>query len=122
MLIGLGHDLQRISEIEAARALCEPDLFFTEAEMARLSRAARPGESIAAAFAAKEALFKALPPIDGWYWTDAELVHDARNAPAFRFHGALAARLATLGANAAVSMSHSGDFASAVVVVAHAPD
>ena len=121
MLRGLGHDLQSIAELEAARGLLEPDVFFTPAELARISRAPSPLESLAAGFSAKEALFKALPPIDGWFWTDAELLHDARHAPRFQFHGVLAEYLTREALQVNVSLSHSGGFVSAVVVVTLAP-
>ena len=119
--MGLGHDLQSVSELEAAQGLLEPDVFFTAAELARISRAPSPRESLAAGFCAKEALFKALPPIDGWFWTDAELLHDARHAPRFQFHGVLGEHLSREGLRVVVSLSHSGGFVSAVVVVTHAP-
>lgn len=117
MLIGLGHDLQSIDEIRAASALFEPGLFFTEAELARIAGAPNRQESAAALFCAKEALFKALSAVDGWFWTDAEVVRDARNAPRFRFHGALAAHMTERRALAALTLSHSGGFASAVVAI-----
>jgi holo-[acyl-carrier protein] synthase len=119
--MGLGHDLQAVSELEAARALREPDVFFTEAELAQVERAASPEESLAAVFSAKEALFKALPAVEGWFWTDAELVHDRRHAPRFRFHGALARAVSREGWQVAVSLSHSGGFVSTVVLVTRAP-
>jgi holo-[acyl-carrier protein] synthase len=118
VLIDIGHDLQRVSEIEAAEALLEPDLFFTAAEIAHFARATNRGETVAGAFCAKEALFKALPKISGWFWTDAEIHRDTRHAPALRFHNALADHMAARNAVASLSISHSGGFASAVVVVA----
>ncbi|NBC45521.1 4'-phosphopantetheinyl transferase superfamily protein [Corallococcus exiguus] len=121
MLMGLGHDLQAISELEAARALREPDVFFTAAELAHFERAANPVQSLAAGFSAKEALFKALPAVAGWFWTDAELVHDARHAPRFQFHGTLAEHLVREGLQVSVSLSHSGGFVSTVVIVTRAP-
>ncbi|GAA1500628.1 hypothetical protein GCM10009760_62380 [Kitasatospora kazusensis] len=117
-LTGLGHDLQLISELEVASALREPDVFFTTGELAHFAGAVVPLQSLAGAFAAKEALFKALPPADRtWFWTDAELVHDRRGAPGFAVHGALAAHLARHGLRVSVSISHSGGFVSAVVLV-----
>ncbi|WP_223646741.1 holo-ACP synthase [Corallococcus sp. EGB] len=119
--MGLGHDLQAIPELEAVRALREPDVFFTAAELERFAASVSPEQSLAAGFSAKEALFKALPAIEGWYWTDAELVHDARHAPRFRFHGVLAEHLEREGWQVAVSLSHSGGFVSTVVLVTRAP-
>lgn len=119
--MGLGHDLQAISELEDARSLLEPDVFFTAAELAYFEHSASPKQSLAAGFSAKEALFKALPAMDDWFWTDAELVHDARHAPRFQFHGALAEHLSREGWQVAVSLSHSGGFVSTVVLVTRAP-
>jgi acyl-CoA thioester hydrolase len=120
-LTGLGHDLQLVSELEAAQALREPGIFFTPGELRRFDSAAVPLESMAACFAAKEALFKALPPPQQggctWFWTDAELTHDSSGAPRFRTHQSLADYLDRRGLRVCVSISHSGGFASSVVIV-----
>jgi holo-[acyl-carrier protein] synthase len=121
VLIGLGHDLQAVSELVSKEALREPGVFFTAGELERFARAASPEDSLAAGFSAKEAFFKALPRVDGWFWTDAELHHDARHAPRFRFHGALREHLERQGWQAMLSLSHSGGFVSAVVVLTLAP-
>ncbi|MEU6734765.1 holo-ACP synthase [Streptomyces physcomitrii] len=121
-LTGLGHDLQLISELEVAPALREPGVFFTPGELARFAAAVSPLESLAGGFAAKEALFKALPPARAtWFWTEAELVHDPRGAPRFRAHGTLAAHLDAHRLRVDVSLSHSGGFVSAVVLVTARP-
>lgn len=117
-LIGLGHDLQLVSELEATPALREPGVFFTPGELHRFASSADPLQSTAGGFAAKEALFKALPAVpEPWFWTDAELVHDGRGAPRFHPHGALAAHLDRRRLRVSVSISHSGGFASSVVIV-----
>ncbi|GAA1953617.1 thioesterase family protein [Kitasatospora viridis] len=117
-MTGLGHDLQQVAEVAGVSGLRAPDVFFTAAELRRIDSAQQPSQSLAGAFAAKEALFKALPRTDRtWFWTDAELVHDRHGAPAFRTHGALAELLARRGLAVHVSISHSGGFASAVVLV-----
>jgi holo-[acyl-carrier protein] synthase len=117
VLIGLGHDLQALHELEAREALWEPGVFFTEAETLRFQGSASPLESLAAGFSSKEALFKALPRVEGWFWTDAELHHDERHAPRFRFHGALREHMERQGWQAMLSISHSGGFVSTVVIV-----
>ncbi|MFE9426739.1 thioesterase family protein [Kitasatospora sp. NPDC006697] len=120
-MIGLGHDLQQVREVEAATGLREPGVFFTAAELRRIDSARQPSQSLAGAFAAKEALFKALPRAAGtWFWTDAELVHDRHGAPSFRAHGALAELLARQDLSVHLSISHSGGFASATVLVSSA--
>lgn len=117
-VVGLGHDLQLVSEVAATQALREPGVFFTSAELQRCARTAAPGDSLAACFAAKEALFKVLPPSSGtWFWTDAELAHDTSGAPWLRAHGALADYLDRRRLRVGVSLSHSGGFASSVVIV-----
>ncbi|MEV4410649.1 4'-phosphopantetheinyl transferase superfamily protein [Catellatospora sp. NPDC049609] len=117
-LIGLGHDLQLISELEVASGLREPDVFFTDRELRRFAGAVGPLQSLAGAFAAKEALFKALPPArEPWFWTEAELVHDRHGGPRFDMHGSLAGHLARHRLRVNVSISHSGGFVSSVVVV-----
>ncbi len=117
MLISLGHDLQKISELAAREDLLAPGTMFTAAECERLARSASPLHSLAGAFAGKEALFKALPAVEGGFWTDLEIVHDRRGAPQLRAHGAFAALLAREGWRVQLTVSHSGDYASAIAVV-----
>ncbi|MEV4439111.1 holo-ACP synthase [Streptomyces sp. NPDC049577] len=116
--VGLGHDLQLVSEVEGASALKEPGVFFTPAELRRIASATSPAESLAGGFSAKEALFKALPAAgETWFWTDAELVHDRHGAPRFHARGPLADHLARHRLRVSVSLSHSGGFVSSVVIV-----
>ena len=61
----------------------------TEAEL--------PAESLAARFAAKEALAKALGAPAGLSWQDAEVVVSAAGQPSFALSGTVAARAADLG-------------------------
>ena len=121
MLRGLGHDLQALSELKNVESLWEPGVFFTERELERFRGSASPLESLAAGFSCKEALFKALPRVEGWFWTDAEVVHDERHAPRFLFHGALREHMERHGWNAMLSISHSGGFVSTVVVLSESP-
>jgi holo-[acyl-carrier protein] synthase len=117
VLIGLGHDLQALHELKEVEHLWTPGVFFTEQETAHFRQSVTPLESLAAGFSCKEALFKALPALEGWNWTDAEVVHDERHAPRFRFHGALLEHLRQRGWQALLSISHSGGFVSTVVIV-----
>ncbi len=121
VLMGLGHDLQALDELEHVEGLWEPGVFFTEEETARCRRGRSPLESLAGCFSSKEALFKALPRVEGWFWTDAEVLHDERHAPRFRFHGALREHLERQGWEARLSISHSGGFVSTVVIVSASP-
>ncbi|HEY0132889.1 MAG TPA: thioesterase family protein, partial [Nannocystis sp.] len=121
MLIALGHDLQKISELAARDDLLAPGAMFTAAECERLVRSSSPLHSLAGAFASKEALFKALPAVEGGFWTDLEIVHDRRGAPQLRAHGAFAALLAREGWRVQLTVSHSGDYASAIAAVVAGP-
>ncbi|MEU6395262.1 holo-ACP synthase [Streptomyces sp. NPDC046939] len=73
--------------------------------------------SLAARFAAKEALAKALGAPAGLRWTDAEVYVEETGQPRLRVTGTVAARAAELGvAGFHVSLSHDAGVASAVVV------
>ena len=77
-------------------------------------------ERLAARFAAKEATLKALRAGDGGIpWTAIEVVRDRSGAVDLHLTGA-AAELAG-SAELAVSITHEGGLASAVVVVVNAP-
>jgi holo-[acyl-carrier protein] synthase len=78
----------------------------------------RPLASLAARFAAKEALAKALGAPTGMGWTDAEIVNASTGDPRFEIRGSVRARADELGvAHVHVSMSHDAGIASAMVVL-----
>jgi holo-[acyl-carrier protein] synthase len=80
--------------------------------------ARRPLSSLAARFAAKEALAKALGAPAGMQWVDAEVQSDETGRPWFALSGSVAARAEELGvARVHVSLSHDAGIASAVVVL-----
>lgn len=118
-----GVDLVRISRVERAldrhgeRFL---ERVFTPSEILYSRR--RPAE-LAARFAAKEAVAKALGvgmrmmAREGIRWHEAEIVGDHRGKPTVRLHGWAAERAAELGLTEwAVSLSHTDDHAVAFVV------
>ena len=73
--------------------------------------------SLAARFAAKEALAKALGAPVGLSWTDATVHRGEHGRPHFEVTGSVAARAAELGVRSLhVSLSHDAGVASAVVV------
>ena len=72
-------------------------------------------ERLAARFAAKEATKKALE-LDGVGWSEIEVVRRPSGACELILHGAARAAAEAMGAELALSMSHEGDFATAVVV------
>ena len=77
-------------------------------------------EALAVHFAAKEAALKALGTgAIGVGWRDVEVTYDSRGAPSLALHGRAVDRALELGLKSfAVSMSHSRDHATAVVVAA----
>jgi len=75
-------------------------------------------ESLAARFAAKEALAKALGAPRGLSWQDAEVVTDDDGRPRFELRGAVSEAATTLGvARVHLSLSHDGGTALAFVVL-----
>jgi holo-[acyl-carrier protein] synthase len=73
-------------------------------------------ERLAARFAAKEAVKKALS-LDGVGWRDVEVVRGATGALEVVLHGEARAAAGRLGVgHLALSMSHEGDYATAIVV------
>jgi holo-[acyl-carrier protein] synthase len=93
------------------------DRLFTAAEQVTGSGTPRSAESLAARFAAKEALAKSLGAGGGMLWTDAEVLVDEVGRPSLVVTGTVQARAAALGvARFHVSMSHDGGIASATVI------
>jgi holo-[acyl-carrier protein] synthase len=85
---------------------------FTELELER------PLASLAARFAAKEALAKALGAPADLRWVDVEVRTDPSGRPSMALSGTVARRAAELGVETThVSMSHDAGIASAVVVL-----
>ncbi|GHD48269.1 holo-ACP synthase [Streptomyces longwoodensis] len=118
-IIGVGID---VAEIERFAASLErtPGLaqrLFVERELLLPSGARRGVASLAARFAAKEAVAKALGAPGGLLWTDAEVFVEASGQPRLRVRGTVAARAAELGVRAwHLSLSHDAGIASAMVV------
>jgi holo-[acyl-carrier protein] synthase len=113
-VIGVGIDvvdLERFAEsLDRTPGLTER--LFTPAE-ASLGMA-----SLAARFAAKEALAKALGAPGDMAWHDAEVVSENSGRPLFLMRGTVAARAAELGAGQVhLSLSHDAGIASAVVIL-----
>lgn len=117
MIVGVGFDLERVSALEAAQHLRTPGVVFTEAECGYASAQPHPASTFAGHFAAKEALFKSLAGAVRFYWTDVEIVHDARRAPSFRFSGQIADFIHRGNWEVKLSISHSGEYAGAFVAI-----
>ncbi|GGR97589.1 holo-[acyl-carrier-protein] synthase [Streptomyces humidus] len=118
-IIGVGID---VAEIERFAASLErtPGLarrLFLDSELLLPGGGRRGVASLAARFAAKEALAKALGAPPGLLWTDAEVYVEESGRPRLRVSGSVAARAAELGVTGwHVSLSHDAGVASAVVV------
>ncbi|MTD47071.1 holo-ACP synthase [Conexibacter sp. W3-3-2] len=116
--MGVGIDLVEITRVEEALQR-RPGLaqrLFTEAELAYADGTGRPGEHLAARFAAKEAVAKALALEAGWAWREVEVVADG-GPPSIRLHGDVAARAGAQGVTAVqVSLTHARDTAGAVAL------
>ncbi|MFD9794826.1 holo-ACP synthase [Streptomyces sp. NPDC059070] len=119
MIIGVGID---VAEIERFGQSLErtPGLLqrlFVDEELFLASGERRGTASLAARFAAKEALAKALGAPAGLHWTDAEVYVEPTGRPRLRVRGTVAARAAELGVRSwHVSLSHDAGVASAVVI------
>lgn len=88
------------------------DRLFTAAE------SGLPEHSLAARFAAKEALAKALGAPGDLHWHDAEVVREASGRPRLELRGSVLARAEQLGVREAlVSLSHDGGVAVAFVTL-----
>jgi holo-[acyl-carrier protein] synthase len=118
VIVGVGTDIVDVVRFEAVLlrtprlrtrlfADCERDL---------------PMQSLAARFAAKEALAKALGAPIGLRWHDATVVREPDGRPRLEVAGTVAERARELGVTCLhLSLSHDGGFASAFVVAEAAP-
>lgn len=114
MIVGVGIDVVQVERF--ARALGRTprlrDRLFT-AEEQKGTRV----ESLAARFAAKEAVAKALGAPGGMRWHDAEVVRGIGGRPALVVRGTVADEAAAQGIRSwHLSLSHDGGVATAVVV------
>ena len=114
MIFGIGTDLCSLSRLSAALERTENlagRIFYKNELDLKL-------ESLAARFAAKEALAKAIGNPQLLSWSEIEVVKDERGNPSFRFHGTTAKNLAELGElKFHLSLTHDAELAQAFVVV-----
>ena len=113
-IIGVGIDVVDIERFGEAltRTPGLAERLFTPAERDR------PLASLAARFAAKEALAKALGAPGHMHWHDAEVVSEASGRPILELRGTVLSRANDLGAASVhLSLSHDAGIASAVVVL-----
>ncbi len=118
MIVGIGVDICACQRMAAALDR-HPGLarkLFTETE---LTAAGQPPEvtKLAARFAAKEALAKALGVPDGLRWQDCQVVNDAAGQPSFELTGTVALAAQRRSADRIwLSLSHEHDTAIAMVI------
>ena len=113
-VLGVGIDVVDIARFGETlrRTPAMRERLFTETERER------PLASLAARFAAKEALAKALGAPTGMGWLDAEVVNEPTGNPRLDMKGSVLARADELGVGRVhVSLSHDAGIASAVVVL-----
>ena len=113
MIVGIGIDVVDIARFQATleRTPGLRERLFTPVE--RELRIA----SLAARFAAKEALAKALGAPGDLHWLDAEVTNEPSGRPVLSITGSIARRAAELGvARWHLSLSHDAGIASAVVI------
>ena len=113
MIVGVGIDVVGIDRFAAAldRTPSLAQRLFTERERQL------PPHSLAARFAAKEALAKALGAPKGLLWTDAEVVSAPSGRPSLEVTGTVAAAAAGQGVTRwHLSLSHDAGIATAIVI------
>lgn len=119
-IVGVGLDVVPVERFALAlrRTPSMAARLFTPAELHTHAGDVRAPESLAARFAAKEALVKALGTAGVGAWTDVEVTTDPDTGrPLLAVHGPVAEHAARLGvARWHVSLSHDGGIASAVVI------
>jgi holo-[acyl-carrier protein] synthase len=119
VIVSVGIDVVLVERFEAAitRTPLLTERLFTSAERQTISGNPRSPESLAARFAAKEAVAKALGAPGGLMWHDCEVVPDSDGRPWLTVSGTVAAAATELGINRwHLSLSHDGGIASAMVV------
>jgi holo-[acyl-carrier protein] synthase len=113
VIVGIGVDLVDVPRFERSleRTPRLLDRLFSPAE-----RILKP-RSLAARYAAKEALIKALGGSEGVHWIDIEVASEASGRPVFALTGETAATVAARGVTTVhLSLSHDANLATAYVI------
>ena len=119
MIVGIGVD---VVEIERFRSIADRTTGFAERvlthrEIHHRDGTARADSSLAARFAAKEAVAKALGAPAGLHWHDCEIDVDDAGRPHLRFSGSVEAAALLLGiTDWHISLTHDGGVAIAYVI------
>jgi holo-[acyl-carrier protein] synthase len=113
MIVGVGIDVVDVNRFEQSlqRTPGLGQKLFTEVERIKSI------QSLAARFAAKEALIKALNADNGISWHEAEVVNLESGKPVFIFYGAVADLV--YGMNVHLSISHDAGISTAIVILEH---
>lgn len=119
-IFGIGIDIEEISRFEQLTeewGLRFENKLYTEREIRYCNGKIKPPQHFAARFAAKEAFSKAIGT--GWTgafrWTDVEVRNDEAGKPSFLLHNSLDRKFG--GMNIHLSLSHSGAYVAAMVVI-----
>ena len=119
-MIGIGADLVEVDRFRTALARTPrlTERLFSEEERADAGRRRDPAESLAARFAAKEAVMKALGVgLGSFPLVDVEVTRAPSGAPALRLHGSAAALAAERGvAEWRLTLTHTSRLAQAIAV------
>ena len=107
-------DVARFEAVLARRGERMKRRLFTGRELAYCAKKRRPGPHLAARFAAKESVIKALGGRGAWRYTLIEVTRSRAGAPGIELHGVLAGL--AKGVRFEVSLTHDGNVAGAVVV------
>jgi len=113
VIVGIGVDLVGVARLEQAlrRTPALAARLFTEGERAA------PPDSLAACFAAKEAVAKALGAPPGLRWADVEVGHDPAGRPVLSVRGTVADAAQRLGVRRwHLSLTHDEGVSVAFVV------
>jgi holo-[acyl-carrier protein] synthase len=119
MVVSVGIDVVLVDRFTRAleRTPLLVDRLFTPSERSTRTGNPRSPESLAARFAAKEAVAKALGAPVGLSWHDCEVVVDSDGRPWLTVAGTVAAAARERGIHRwHLSLSHDGGIASAMVV------
>ncbi|MCC6270768.1 MAG: holo-ACP synthase [Microbacteriaceae bacterium] len=118
MIVGIGVDIVDLARFErtAARTPKLLDRLFAQSEQVQGSRR-MPIHSLAARFAAKEALIKALGTSDDVFWHDMPIMSDGERNPSFALSGGIAKKVKERGiTHIHLSLTHDAGVAIAYVI------
>ena len=119
VIVGVGVDVVDVERWKwmVRRSTALLDRTLTKAEQVDNSGRPRTAESLAARFAAKEAVAKTLGAPGGLTWHDCEIVSDERGQPSISLTGSVAQAATERGiSHWHLSLTHDGDVAIAYVI------